>query len=115
MVGGVRHTAQQQRGCSLLYRFMPASKENAPRTHERVVPPSVHGVANRAVDLSQIELNEEFRHALDLIERQGQSVFLTGKAGTGKSTFLHYVRETTPKAAIATYPPEGGTADRALG
>ena len=30
--------------------------------------------------------------------------FLTGKAGTGKSTFLHYLRETTAKATVVLAP-----------
>jgi ATP-dependent DNA helicase PIF1 len=84
---------------------MPAAKDSAPaRSHPRVVPPAFHGVAHRAADLSQITLNDEFQHALDLIERQGQSLFLTGKAGTGKSTFLHYLRETTAKATAVLAP-----------
>src|SRR5713101_869859 len=105
MAGGVRHTAQQQRACSIPYRSMPASKDKArSRSHQRLVPPSFHGVAKRASDLSQIKLNDECLHALDLIERQGQSVFLTGKAGTGKSTFLHYLREKTAKAMVVLAP-----------
>ncbi len=35
--------------------------------------------------------NKEFQDALKLIQYTRQSVFLTGKAGTGKSTFLKYV------------------------
>ena len=35
--------------------------------------------------------NPEFQDALNLIQYTRQSVFLTGKAGTGKSTFLKYV------------------------
>ena len=31
--------------------------------------------------------NKEFQDALNLIQYTRQSVFLTGKAGTGKSTF----------------------------
>ena len=34
--------------------------------------------------------NAEFQNALKLIQYTRQSVFLTGKAGTGKSTFLKY-------------------------
>ena len=33
--------------------------------------------------------NKEFQDALNLIQYTRQSVFLTGKAGTGKSTFLN--------------------------
>ena len=32
--------------------------------------------------------NKEFLNAWELIANTNQSVFLTGKAGTGKSTFL---------------------------
>ncbi|WP_455607728.1 hypothetical protein, partial [Bacteroides rodentium] len=35
--------------------------------------------------------NKEFQDALNLIQYTSQSVFLTGKAGTGKSTFLKYI------------------------
>ena len=35
--------------------------------------------------------NAAFQDALNLIQYTRQSVFLTGKAGTGKSTFLRYV------------------------
>ena len=33
-----------------------------------------------------------------------QSVFLTGKAGTGKSTFLRYVRHNTKKKCVVLAP-----------
>ena len=38
--------------------------------------------------------NAEFQNALRLITHTKQSVFLTGKAGTGKSTFLKYICST---------------------
>ena len=44
--------------------------------------------------------NKEFQDALNLIQYTRQSVFLTGKAGTGKSTFLKYVCEVTKKKHI---------------
>ena len=37
--------------------------------------------------------NAACQDALNLIQYTRQSVFLTGKAGTGKSTFLRYVCE----------------------
>lgn len=48
--------------------------------------------------------NKEFKNALDLIERTRQSVFLTGKAGTGKSTFLKHLCETTKKKYVVLAP-----------
>lgn len=48
--------------------------------------------------------NKEFQNALELIERTNQSIFLTGKAGTGKSTFLKYLCETTSKKFVILAP-----------
>lgn len=48
--------------------------------------------------------NREFQLALDLIENTNRSVFLTGKAGTGKSTFLRHIVAHTRKKAIVVAP-----------
>ena len=48
--------------------------------------------------------NKEFQDALNLIQYTRQSVLLTGKAGTGKSTFLKYVCEITKKKHIVLAP-----------
>lgn len=48
----------------------------------------------------------EFARAFELLESTRQNVFLTGKAGTGKSTFLHHFRATTAKK-IAVAAPTG--------
>jgi DNA polymerase III epsilon subunit-like protein len=48
--------------------------------------------------------NREFQLALDLIENTNRSIFLTGKAGTGKSTFLRHIVAHTRKKAIVVAP-----------
>lgn len=48
--------------------------------------------------------NKEFQDALQLITYTRQSVFLTGKAGTGKSTFLKYICEHTKKKYVVLAP-----------
>lgn len=48
--------------------------------------------------------NKEFQDALNLIQYTRQSVFLTGKAGTGKSTFLKYICANTKKKHIVLAP-----------
>ncbi|WP_291860082.1 AAA family ATPase [Marinilabilia sp.] len=48
--------------------------------------------------------NAEFRNALQLIQYTNSSVFLTGRAGTGKSTFLRYICENTHKKHIVVAP-----------
>lgn len=53
-----------------------------------------------------IEINPEFRRALEAMENGGGHVFITGKAGTGKSTLLEYFRDTSQKK-IAVLAPTG--------
>lgn len=54
----------------------------------------------------KLDLNPQFQTALDLMENSQQSIFITGKAGTGKSTLLSYWREQTKKQ-IAVLAPTG--------
>ncbi len=51
-----------------------------------------------------IEINEQFQKALDIMENSGKNIFITGKAGTGKSTLLEYFRQTTGKNAVILAP-----------
>lgn len=56
-------------------------------------------------NLSNIDTdNAEFQTALRLVSDTNQSVFLTGKAGTGKSTFLKYICAETKKKYIILAP-----------
>ena len=48
--------------------------------------------------------NKEFQDALNLVKFTNQSFFLTGKAGTGKSTFIKYVCEHTRKKHVVLAP-----------
>jgi hypothetical protein len=51
-----------------------------------------------------MEQNEELIHAWDFVEHTGRSIFLTGKAGTGKTTFLKAVVEQSSKRSIVVAP-----------
>ena len=51
-----------------------------------------------------VELNAEFKRALDLLENTCANVIVTGKAGTGKSTLLEYFRSVTKKNAVVLAP-----------
>lgn len=55
-------------------------------------------------ELKQIDLNPEFKRALDLIENTNKNVFITGRAGTGKSTLLTYFRSQTKKKVVVLAP-----------
>jgi len=49
-------------------------------------------------------INRELQLADDFVRHTGKNIFLTGKAGTGKTTFLHKLRDNTPKRMIVTAP-----------
>ena len=48
--------------------------------------------------------NKEWQDALQIINYTRRSLFLTGKAGTGKSTFLRYVAQHTKKKHVILAP-----------
>lgn len=62
----------------------------------------------------KIELNEQFRRALEVINQTSRNVFITGKAGTGKSTLLNYFRNRT-KEKIVVLAPTGVAAINVAG
>ena len=51
-----------------------------------------------------MEQNNELRTAWDFVESTGRSIFLTGKAGTGKTTFLKTIMEHSRKRPIVVAP-----------
>ena len=56
------------------------------------------------LDKQPLELNADFQYALDAIENKGLHLFITGRAGTGKSTLLQLFRRTTRKKAVVLAP-----------
>ena len=48
--------------------------------------------------------NNELKTAWEFVEMTGRSVFLTGKAGTGKTTFLREVVENSSKRVVVVAP-----------
>ncbi|KKT48252.1 MAG: AAA ATPase, partial [Parcubacteria group bacterium GW2011_GWF2_44_17] len=52
----------------------------------------------------KIDLNPHFKQALALMEQGDRHVFVTGKAGTGKSTLLQVFRERAKKSLVVLAP-----------
>jgi len=52
----------------------------------------------------KIEINEQFAKALQLMEEGKRDVFITGKAGTGKSTLLSHFRQSTSREVVVVAP-----------
>ncbi|OQA59773.1 MAG: ATP-dependent RecD-like DNA helicase [Candidatus Atribacteria bacterium ADurb.Bin276] len=51
-----------------------------------------------------IEITAEFEKALNLLENSSSHLFITGKAGTGKSTLLELFRNNTSKQVVVLAP-----------
>src|SRR3989442_15417112 len=48
--------------------------------------------------------NTFFQLAADMINHSSQNIFLTGKAGTGKTTFLKYIKQNCGKQTAVIAP-----------
>ncbi|TNE57820.1 MAG: AAA family ATPase [Bacteroidetes bacterium] len=55
-------------------------------------------------DKDPLVLSPDFRYVLDTLEKEGKSMFITGRAGTGKSTLLQLFRQTTRKKTAVLAP-----------
>ena len=56
------------------------------------------------MESKKIEISPAFGQALDFIENTRESIFVTGRAGTGKSTLLTHWRQTTKKKKAVLAP-----------
>jgi len=59
------------------------------------------------IKIDGIELdsnNKQFFNAAEFIESTNNNLYLTGKAGTGKTTFLKYLRKVTKKKMVVLAP-----------
>ena len=95
--------------------FQPSESKNVPaqsgsvsntpprRPAPKVSPPKI-ARAKKQISLDDIEITPEFQQALDLMEKTNQCLFITGKAGTGKSTLLRYFRAKTDKNVVVVAP-----------
>jgi ATP-dependent exoDNAse (exonuclease V) alpha subunit len=55
-------------------------------------------------DQATIEINDQFQCALEVLENTEKNIFITGRAGTGKSTLLEYFRNITKKNVVMLAP-----------
>lgn len=77
----------------------------ADNVQDRVINTYKDRLFNEANSLPEnLELNVEFLGAFDLLENTRDPVFVSGKAGTGKSTLLKYFRKNTLKNVVVLAP-----------
>lgn len=56
------------------------------------------------VDLSNIKLSTEQQNLFGILEDTNKNIFITGKAGTGKSLLLQYFKQKSKKRLVVTAP-----------
>ena len=74
---------------------------NRQATHKRPKPPPVPPQAD---PLEGIEITEEYRVVAKLLDGGFPIIFVSGKAGTGKSTLIHFLRHTLKKNVVVVAP-----------
>ncbi|MBI5755106.1 AAA family ATPase [Candidatus Peregrinibacteria bacterium] len=83
---------------------MKVCKKSVRVGHKVKIPAT--GTTSQIPQVSAVEINPDFARALDFLENTNKNIFITGKAGTGKSTLLQYFREHTAKN-VAVLAPTG--------
>ena len=51
-----------------------------------------------------MEQNAQLELAFNFVQYTNRNIFLTGKAGTGKTTFLHNLKKESPKRMTVVAP-----------
>ena len=77
--------------------------------------PSEPNKPSREDLLKDIEITEEYEAIKTLIERGEQFLFVTGKAGTGKTTLIHFLNNIFEDKNVVTVAPTGVAALNAKG
>jgi ABC-type molybdenum transport system ATPase subunit/photorepair protein PhrA len=88
-----------------------ASPAYSDKPNETIEALARHGIGERRKSQKYLELEKpdieivgETKEVLDRLENSKDNIFLTGKAGTGKSTLLRYFRATTDKNVVVVVP-----------
>jgi len=58
----------------------------------------------RQIEIDGIKLSDEQQRIFDIVENEDKNVFITGKAGTGKSALLQYVKYNSKKQVVVVAP-----------
>ncbi len=92
-----------------IYSFFNKNRKNN-QYHTPISPPpykpftSPPKLNEKTVELSGIKLSNEQQKLIDILEQSNEDVFITGKAGTGKSLLLKYFKQKSSKKLVVCAP-----------
>lgn len=82
----------------------PAAQRRGEKAERKQLTKRKATVATNGEVLFSPEQNARFKDALDIMEHTANNIFITGKAGTGKSTLLSYFCAVTHKEPVVLAP-----------
>lgn len=85
-------------------RFEISELEQSETTENNQSKISINHSDTTKNNAPNIDLNKQFKNVLDLLETTENNFFITGKAGTGKSTLLEYFCDNTEKSPVVVAP-----------
>lgn len=70
----------------------------------RMPKPQIKKLNEKQIEVENLKLSDEQQKIFDIIENQNRNVFITGKAGTGKSALLQYFKYKSKKRLVVVAP-----------
>ena len=100
----MKKVAERLNVSCFFYKYYVTLQDEKGKVMEYFDITSMEDVFSSQASESQEVHNHEMNVAWQFVTSTNVSVFLTGKAGTGKTTFLRTLRERTPKRMVVLAP-----------
>jgi len=88
----------------ILYGIFHKDKNKPPVIGSSYTPPSKPRLNIPNIDISDIKLSDEQQKLFEMLESTNNNVFVTGRAGTGKSVLLQYFKQNSKKRLVVVAP-----------
>ncbi len=88
-----------------IYSFFRSSGKGKQNHDNYYNPPSYKKKLNeKRIEIENLQLGEEQQKIFDILENQNKNMFITGRAGTGKSALLQYFKYKSKKRLVVVAP-----------
>lgn len=88
----------------ILYWVFHKEKNKTSVVGPSYTPPDKPRLNLPNIDISDIKLSDEQQELFDMLERTSNNVFVTGRAGTGKSVLLQFFKQNSKKRLVVAAP-----------